>query len=247
MRETGSLGKPHLVQAAEVGCLDLFTDLMEPEAQGGPQAHGRDLHDAVHTALQKGHTNIIHYLLETELMTPTSILGNRSGVITSPLGLAAMSGNRAMVDLLLSFGARLDSHTLILAIQQSTPQDTCTSNVKYTRPERPIYHMVKYLIASGVAVDRASLAACESRAMRIACSYRDGGQHKYKLTDGIRVTILVCHEARKRFSRNPGVLLGNAKMVLRLVLSGKLTVEDLFQDMAKNVMKWIGAAKPQVK
>jgi hypothetical protein len=245
MRETGSLGRPHLFRAAEAGCIDLFKDLMGPDAHGSSYAHDRDLHDAALVALENCHTNIIRYLLETKVMAPTMVPGNRSGVSTPPLGLAVMSGNRAIVDLLLSFGAPLDSQILIWAIKQSKPQETSTPDMKCTHPERPIYHIVKHLIAIGTVVDRTSMSACAPRAMRIVCSYCDGGQHKYRLTDGVRVIIRMCHETMKKYSRTPSVVPGHVKMVLKLVLGGKLIVEKSFQDMAKEVVDWLAAkAKP---
>lgn len=99
--------------------------------------------------------------------------------------------------------------------------------------------MVHHLIAAGSTTDRSTIAACEVRAMRIVCIYRDRGQQKYKLTDGVRVIIKICHTTMMRFSRTPSVVPGHAKMVLRLVLSGKITVEESFKDMAKDMMDWV--------
>ena len=113
LRVSGWVEKTHLVQAAETGCVGLFKDLLESEVSGEPQAHGHDLHNAVRIALENGHIAFIRYLIETKAMTTTSILAKPNAVTALPLGIAAMSGSRPMIDTLLPFGPSGPAGTLL--------------------------------------------------------------------------------------------------------------------------------------
>jgi hypothetical protein len=104
--------------------------------------------------------------------------------------------------------------------------------------------MVHHLIEAGVAVVSLVLGNFESRASRVLKARHNFHKVHKCISEGAMVTILIAREAMRTVSRHELKQFGSIKLLLRLVLNGKLKVptEPLpFEEMAKEVIDWLAA------
>jgi hypothetical protein len=117
------------VRAAENGCVDLVCYIIKEGRPAvmceGSMGYHLNLHDAVIAACHNGRVGVMRYLPEARHITvtpsflpmqPSSIPSESKYRDYTPLELAVSFGHRTLVNLLLEFGAQLESKLLVYAV-----------------------------------------------------------------------------------------------------------------------------------
>jgi hypothetical protein len=147
-----------------------------------------------------------------------------------------------VVDTLRNHGALLRSEHLI---------DGSADLYTHTRASkekqgilRARFFMVHHLVRAGVAVDSLALEHLEKRASRVLKARHDFHKAHACVSDGAMVTVLVAREAMRSVSQRELKRFGSIKLLLKLVLNGKMKVPTMplpFEEMAREVCDWMVA------
>ncbi|KAI4697245.1 uncharacterized protein J4E84_000372 [Alternaria hordeiaustralica] len=205
----------------------LVTILKDDIPKRNPGDHHSDLQYALKEACEAGHSELVCRILGGDF-----VLFNRDHLIQQTSLEAARYGHRKLVVVLRSYGAHIGSQHLVEGM--TTFADRATTH----------FLMTRHLVDAGVSIDAQVLKQCESKASFALRARHKMKQSHFCLTDGAMVTILIASEAKRQGLRAELKSCGSIKLLLRLVLNGKIIVppEPLdFMKLAVEVVDWLAS------
>jgi hypothetical protein len=226
-----------LVRAMKYGCLDVLKSILD-EKKSDDSHHTEHSKEGICHVLICGRSNIVRYLLTENLLSFHSKFGlERDHRLTgTPMELAVKFGHSVIIDLLLEAGDVLKPSHIVIAL----------TNILNKKSEnmRAAFFTIHHLIKKGAVLDRHSLEVFEAYAGKIL-RLRYNKEVHVNITNAVMTVVLVAVEIGKNFCREVMKAKGGSiKMVLRLVVNGRLRVptEPLpFHQLAQEVVEWTQA------
>jgi len=215
-------GIPAVTEEASLFHVDMVSSTFQEYILEGAQA-----------ACVAGRVDVIQYLLENDFIQWTTIFHDKVfGTKLSCVQVAARYGHRSMMELYIAHGNTITSRELTIAISR---------NALDGQPEVG-FHMAQYLLRAGALVDDLVLQECEARTSYVQRAIYKRGSIHCCITDGAMTATLIAHAAMKQSTQTTLQRYVAIKMLLRIIVSGKVRVptEPLpFQAMAKEVIDWL--------